>query len=72
MDNITRLTKEVNKNLPNVGGLELAAFKVTVENIKKKTSKVSSDHLQFHSRALRRIQHIPDEINRTDPDTAAA
>ena len=59
-------------NLPNVGGLKLAAFKVTVENIKKKTSKASSDHLHFHSNTLRDIQPLPDETNRTDPDTATA
>ena len=36
MDNIIRLTKEADKNLPNIGGLKLAAFKISVEKIKEK------------------------------------
>ena len=35
IDKIIRLTSEVNTNLPDVGAIELAAFKATVENIKK-------------------------------------
>ena len=72
MDNIIRLTKEVDKNLPNPGELELAAFKIAVENIKKKTSRISSEHLQFHLRTLRRSQHLSDEINRNNPTEATA
>ena len=43
-----------------------------MENIKKKTSKISSDHLQFHLRTLRRSQHLSDEINRNNPTKATA
>ena len=66
------LTNAANTNQPNAGDLELAAFKATVENIQKKQSKASLEHLHFHFNKLSDIQPLPDETNRTDPDTATA